>query len=263
MIGGVIGAMLLHNGLLLAKKLAAIHRARDRAVLRMNFAQRLQHMILAGSFIALALTGFALKYPDSWLAMALGSSEPVRRWIHRAAAVVLLLAGAYHILYVLFSRDGRRLVKDFLPSPKDVKDVIANVFYLVGLKREKAKIGRFGYAEKMEYWAVIWGTIIMGVTGLLIWFKIPVTHFLPRWAVEVALTIHYYEAILACLAIVVWHLYHVIVDPDVFPLNWACWDGYVSQHWHEEEHPLETSARKNPITPPAPKPHPVELIAEP
>jgi cytochrome b subunit of formate dehydrogenase len=91
----------------------------------------------------------------------------------------------------------------------------------------------------MEYWAVIWGTIIMGVSGLMIWFKIDVTHWLPRWAVDVALTIHYYEAVLACLAIVVWHFYHVIFDPDVYPANLACWDGKVSEHWQEEEHPLE------------------------
>jgi cytochrome b subunit of formate dehydrogenase len=107
------------------------------------------------------------------------------------------------------------------------------------LTETKPKIGRFGYSEKMEYWAVVWGTIIMGVTGLVVWFKMDVTQFLPRWAVDVALTIHYYEAILACLAIVVWHFYHVIFDPDVYPLNWACWNGKVSKHWQEEEHPLE------------------------
>ena len=94
----------------------------------------------------------------------------------------------------------------------------------------------------MEYWAVVWGTIIMGVTGLMIWFKMDVTRFLPRWAVDVALTIHYYEAILACLAIIVWHFYHVIFDPDVYPLNWACWSGKVSHHWQAEEHPLDQPA---------------------
>jgi len=69
-----------------------------------------------------------------------------------------------------------------------------------------------------------------------------VTEFLPRWAVDVATTIHYYEAILACLAIVVWHFYHVIFDPDVYPLNWACWNGKVTRHWHEDEHPLDHPA---------------------
>jgi hypothetical protein len=57
-----------------------------------------------------------------------------------------------------------------------------------------------------------------------------------------ALTIHYYEAILACLASIVWHFYHVIFDPDVYPLNLACWDGKVSTHWQEEEHPLDSEA---------------------
>jgi len=104
----------------------------------------------------------------------------------------------------------------------------------------------------MEYWAVIWGTIIMGVTGLMIWFKMDVTRFLPRWAVDVALTIHYYEAILACLAIIVWHFYHVIFDPDVYPLNWACWSGKVSRHWQEEEHPLDAAALAPGAVPSAP-----------
>jgi hypothetical protein len=82
----------------------------------------------------------------------------------------------------------------------------------------------------------------MGATGLAIWFKMDVTRFLPRWLVDVALTIHYYEAVLACLAIIVWHFYHVIFDPDVYPLNLACWDGKVSEHWQEDEHPLDKDA---------------------
>jgi formate dehydrogenase gamma subunit len=205
----------------------------------MNLAQRMQHVILAVSFIALAVTGFALKFPDSWIGKAMGSSEMFRRWSHRIAGVVLLVAGAYHIFYLLTTREGRQLVRDFLPGKKDIKDVTESALYLTGLSKSKPKIGRFGYAEKMEYWAVIWGTIIMGVTGLVIWFKMDVTRFLPRWAVDVAVTIHYYEAILACLAIVVWHFYHVIFDPDVYPLNWACWSGKVSKHWQEEEHPLD------------------------
>jgi formate dehydrogenase gamma subunit len=234
LIVGTIGFMLAHNLLLFGKKVRALYRAADLTVLRMSLSQRMQHVILAVSFIALAVTGFALKFPDSWIAKAIGSSEMFRRWSHRIAGVVLLVAGAYHIIYLIRTREGRQLVKDFLPVKKDLKDVTDNAKYLTGLSPTKAKIGRFGYAEKMEYWAVVWGTIIMGVTGLMIWFKMDVTKFLPRWAVDVATTIHYYEAILACLAIVVWHFYHVIFDPDVYPLNWACWKGKVSKHWQEE-----------------------------
>src|ERR1041384_1775184 len=160
----------------------------------------------------------------------------------RAAGLVLLLVGAYHVYYILAKKEGRQLVRDLLPVKKDIQDVADSARYLAGLSDEKAKIGRFGYAEKMEYWAVIWGTIIMGITGLMIWFKMYVTWLLPRWAVDVALTIHYYEAILACLAIVVWHFYHVIFDPDVYPVNWACWNGKVTKHRHDEEHPLDRPA---------------------
>src|SRR5205085_1494212 len=93
MIFGVIGAMLIHNGLLFYKKVAAHLRASGRPVLRMSLAQRLQHAVLASSFIVLAVTGFALKFPDSLLARAMGSREPFRPWTHRLAGVVLLLVG--------------------------------------------------------------------------------------------------------------------------------------------------------------------------
>jgi formate dehydrogenase gamma subunit len=242
LIVGTIGFMLAHNGLLFAKKILARYRAADLSILRMSRGQRVQHFLLAASFIVLAVTGFALKFPDSWIAKMLGSNEMFRRWSHRIAGVVLLVVGFYHLYYILVKKEGRQLVKDLLPGPKDARDLVQNVSYLTGRQTDKARIGRFGYAEKMEYWAVIWGTIIMGVTGLMIWFKMDVTRFLPRWAVDVALTIHYYEAILACLAIIVWHFYHVIFDPDVYPLNWACWNGKVSAHWHHDEHPLDDTA---------------------
>ena len=245
LIFGTIGAMFIHNSLLFLRKVAARYRVAVRPVMRMSLAQRWQHFVLAASFIVLAITGFALKFPDSGLARVMGSSEPFRRWTHRIAGVVLLLVGLWHLVYLFSSKDGRQLLKDLFPVKKDLADVWCQIRYLLGWSTEKPQISRFGYAEKMEYWAVIWGTIIMGVTGLMIWFKLDVTRFLPRWIVDVALTIHYYEAILACLAIVVWHFYHVIFDPDVYPLNPACWDGHVSEEWQKHEHPLDKAEASN------------------
>lgn len=239
LIFSVIGLMAAHNALIFGRKAAERARRNGRTLMRMDKSQRLQHFLLAFSFIMLALTGFALKFPDSRLAWLLGSDEGIRRWAHRISGVVLLLAGAYHVGYLIGTRQGRSLLKDMLPTPKDCRDVAANARFLTGLGKEKPKFGRFGYAEKMEYWAVVWGTIIMGATGLLIWLKIPATLWLPRWSIDVATTIHYYEAVLACLAIVVWHFYHVIFDPDVYPLNRACVDGMVSPKWYAEEHPLD------------------------
>lgn len=245
----LVGLMVVHNLALWLRKAIAARRRAERTVVRMDRSQRTQHLLLLASFILLAITGFALKYPDSWLAWTLGSSENLRRWLHRIAGVVLLVVGGYHIFYVAVTAEGRRLVKDLWPRWQDLTDALGQVAYLTGRSPTRPKCGRFGYAEKMEYWAVVWGTIIMGVTGLMIWLKIDVTWFLPRWVVEVATTIHYYEAILACLAIVVWHFYHVLFDPDVYPLNWAWWDGKVSKHWYEEEHGLDTALTSEPAAP--------------
>lgn len=244
LIFATIGAMFAHNATLFIKKTAARLRMTERPVLRMTASQRWQHFVLAASFIVLAVTGFALKFPDSWLAKALGSSEPFRRWTHRVAGIVMLLIGLYHLIYLLRTRDGRKLVADLFPLKKDAADVWHAVRYLTGFDKHKPQIGRFGYAEKMEYWAVVWGTIIMGATGLAIWLKISVTQFLPRWVVTVATTIHYYEAVLACLAIIVWHFYHVIFDPEVYPLNTACLDGRISEEFQAHEHPLESEAEQ-------------------
>ena len=242
LIFATIGGMLAHNGTLFIKKTAARLRMSERLVVRMTRSQRWQHFALATSFMVLAVTGFALKFPDSWVAKIMGSSEPFRRWSHRVAGVIMLLVGLYHLLYIVRTKDGRKLVADLFPVRQDARDVVQAVRYLAGFSKQKPQTGRFGYAEKMEYWAVVWGTLIMGATGLAIWLKMDVTRHLPRWVVAVATTIHYYEAVLACLAIIVWHFYHVMFDPDVYPLNPACLDGRISEEFQAHEHPLEPEA---------------------
>ena len=84
----------------------------------------------------------------------------------------------------------------------------------------------------------------MGLTGLMVWFKVEMFGFLPRWAIDVALAIHWYEAILATLAILVWHVYNVVFDPGAYPLNWALIDGRVSEEFYKEEHELDYERMK-------------------
>lgn len=233
-----IGGMALHNALVWRRKVA-VRRRQRRTIVRLTRNQRIQHWLLLVSFIVLVLSGFALQYPDSVLARMLGSNEYLRRILHRGAAIVMLAVGMYHLAYLALSRDGRRWVKDMWPRLKDVKDLLGNFAYYLGVSRLKPMIARFGYAEKAEYWAVIWGTFIMGLTGLMIWFKIGVFGFLARWWIDIALSVHFYEAILATLAIIVWHFYHVIFDPDVYPVNFAIIDGRVSDELYKEEHELD------------------------
>ena len=237
----VIGGMAVHNGLIWFRKASAKKR-QPREIVRLTGNQRVQHWLLLTSFIALVFSGFALQYPDSWLASLLGGSEYLRRVIHRIAAVVMLVVGVYHLAYLGIVKEGRLWLKDMLVSGKDFKDVFGNFRYYLGVSKDKPKIARFGYAEKAEYWAVVWGTIIMGLTGMMIWFKLGIFAFLPRWAIDIALAIHFYEAVLATLAIIVWHFYHVIFDPDVYPVNFAFLDGRVSEEHYREEHELAYEA---------------------
>jgi len=241
MILAVIGAMLAHNFLIWRRKAVARRKAEHRAVVRMSLNQRVQHLILLTSFFVLVITGFALKFPDSWFAAMVGG-ETVRGIVHRVAAVVLISLGFYHLIYAAASREGRRLLRDFLPGLKDARDVADNLGHYLGMGRERPQFARFNYAEKAEYWALVWGMVVMAATGVMLWAKVTVGDLIPRWWLDVAVAVHFYEAVLATLAIVAWHLYQVFLDPDTYPMNWAWYDGKMSLEHYREEHGLDTQA---------------------
>jgi len=146
----------------------------------------------------------------------------------------------YHVLYSLLTGDGRKLILDLLPEPKDATDVIGVMRHYLGLGGNKPEFKRFSYGEKAEYWALVWGVIVMAVTGIALWAKMTVGHLLPRWWLDVATAVHFYEAVLASLAIAVWHFYQVFLDPDIYPMNWAWWDGKMSEHHYRDEHGLDS-----------------------
>ena len=235
----VIGAMFLHNLILWRSKLAAKRRAHPVVITRMSVQQRWQHLILLTSFIVLVVTGFALKFPESWFAQAFGMGEHLRGTIHRIAGVALIAAGIYHLFYLVAAHEGRRLLRDLTPGSQDGADVLTAMRYHMGMSRQKPAFRRFNYAEKSEYWALVWGTALMGLTGVMMWAKVWVGNLLARWWVDVATAIHYYEAILATLAILVWHFYQVFFDPDVYPMNSAWLDGKMPLEQYREEHALD------------------------
>jgi cytochrome b subunit of formate dehydrogenase len=230
--------MLLHNLIIWRRKIVARRNEHRRIVVRMDNKQRYQHFTLLTSFIVLVFTGFALKYPDSWLADVF-INESVRSILHRIAGVVLMAVSAYHLAYIITDKKGRKLFLDMLPVPKDVVDVVQNMRYYLGLTSEKPKFARFNYAEKAEYLALVWGMFVMAGTGLSLWFKVQVGFLFPRWWLDVTTAVHFYEAVLATLAIVVWHFYMVIFDPDNYPMNWAWYDGKMSVEHYQEEHELD------------------------
>ncbi len=239
---GVIGGMFLHNVILWRSKAVARRRMQNPMMVRMTTNQRWQHLILLTSFVLLVITGFALKFPNSWLAEVLGMGERLRSIVHRVAGVVLMGAGIYHVFYFAALREGRRFIRDIAPRRRDLRDAVQAMLYHLGLSRNKPKFGRFTYGEKAEYWALVWGTGLMGLTGVMMWAKVWVGNLLARWWVDVATAVHFCEAILASLAIVVWHFYQVFGDPDVYPMNWAWWDGKMPVEHYRKEHELDTES---------------------
>jgi len=239
LIFAVIGGMLLHNFIIWRAKVIARRKLEHRFVTRMPLRFRWQHAALLSSFFVLVLTGFALKFPDSWFASMLSLGERMRHLLHRMAAVVLIGVSIFHFFDAILTREGRRLIRDLFPTIDDVKGAWENLTYYLGFSNRKPEFARFNYAEKAEYWALVWGMFVMAGTGIMLWAKVSFGNHLPRWWLDIATAIHYYEAVLATLAIVVWHFYQVFLDPDVYPMNWAWWDGKMSLHHYREEHGLD------------------------
>jgi formate dehydrogenase gamma subunit len=247
----IIGGMFIHNIFDFVRKSIdkrnRVHHAPKKEnhalYLRMTLNERIQHGLLAISFILLVITGFMLRFPEAWWVEYIRnlseSAFDYRSLMHRYAAVVMVGVSLYHIYYVSFTSRGRQLIKDLFPVYQDLKEAIGVAKYNMGISKVKPKLGRFSYIEKAEYWALIWGTIIMSITGFIMWFDNTFMNLLTKYGWDIARTIHYYEAWLAFLAIVVWHFYFVIFNPDVYPLNRAFWKGTLTEEEMEHEHPRE------------------------
>jgi formate dehydrogenase gamma subunit len=256
----IVGGMVIHNGLDFFHKVrlkATSHwfhhdhhadGTPHRLYLRMTLNERLQHGILALSFIILVITGFMLRYPEAWWVVMLRNlSSQAFEWrglIHRVAGVVMLLAGVWHVAYLALTQRGRELFMDLLPRWKDLADMKGILRYNLGLDKERPLFARFSYIEKTEYWALIWGSILMTVTGFLLWYENVTIGLFTKLGFDISRTVHFYEAILATLAIIVWHFYFVIFNPDVYPMNLSWLTGKMSEEEMETEHPLELERLK-------------------
>lgn len=171
----------------------------------------------------------------------------------------MVAVSVYHVFYIIFTARGKKLVLDMWFKKRDALDLIQIMKYYLGKVKTRPRFGRFSYIEKMEYWAVVWGTVVMGITGGLLWFENTFLPVISNSGMDLATAIHYYEAILASLAIVVWHFYFVIYNPDVYPMNKAWFTGYLTREEMELEHPLELEEiEKAEHESEIPKPEPVE-----
>lgn len=219
---------------------------------RFTLGRRVEHLLLALTFAVLVVTGVPQKFHNAawaqWLITAMGGVEFTRH-IHRFSAILMGLTALYHLVDGLHRLIVKRQPFTMLPRLKDVRDALDTLKYFFGLTSRSPQCDRFNFRQKFDYWAVFWGIAIMGGSGFILWFPVQAAHLLPGWMIPVAKAAHSDEALLALLAIVVWHLYNSHLNPIVFPIDMAMITGKISEQRLREEHALEYAR----LMKPAPK----------
>lgn len=216
--------------------------AKTQQMQRFGLQFRIQHIILMISVVTLIVTGIWLwvvgKPEYIWWSqdfVALG----IIRLLHRFAGAILTILGIYHLGYILFTKEGRREFWYLLPRFRDVSDLFINLAYFLHLRQRPPRFDRYTYYEKFDYWAVYWGCVIMIGTGLLLWFDRFAARYLPWLPYKLSAEIHADEAILATLAIFIWHFYNVHFKPGKFPGSTTWIHGRISEKEMMEHHGLE------------------------
>jgi len=242
---GVVGFFTLLSTRDYMKKTKGASRRRKtgesdkRMVKRFSLSWRLQHLFWASSFILLAISGLSLKYPDSIMSgiiVKVMGGMAMRSSIHRVAALVFIITAIVHVTpYILKLKSPRNM----LLAKKDFLDALLHVSYLFDRTDKMPLMGRYAWYQKLEYWASVIGACIVISTGILMWGFEPFIKLVPLPLLHYAQMIHGWEAVLAVLVILVHHLYHTVLNPVVFPMDFSWLTGKTRYAVMEHEHPLE------------------------
>jgi len=211
-------------------------------VIRMSLLFRVQHLVLTALLLVLAVTGFSLMYHDNALAQAIIRLEGGvhnRGIVHRIAAVLLMANVVHHLFYMFFSREGNREFRDLAIGRRDIDDFLQSLRYNLGVGAEYPRFGKYGYKEKFQYWGASAGTVLISITGFMLWAEEFSMRLFPKVFLDLAMVVHGYQGLLAFVILFFWHLYNVHLHPSVFPMNPSWLTGKVSAEWLRQEHPLE------------------------
>lgn len=209
---------------------------------RFSPLQRVEHLLVMIFFIVLVITGLPQAFFETswavWIIMSLGGID-MTRFIHRVFGILFAALAIWHLGRVTLLVLLRYARPSMIPTFKDFSDATGTLKYYLGLSEEHPKFDRYDYRQKFEYWGLMIGGIIMIVTGFILYFPVFFTELLPGVAIPVAKTVHGYEALLAFLVIVIWHMYGAHFNPDVFPFDSSIFTGKISRERMEKEHLLE------------------------
>src|SRR4030065_144924 len=205
---------------------------------RFDISQRIEHIVFLLSFTLLGFTGLIQKFStvqvSDTLIFILGGIERVRI-IHHYSAIVMMIVSGYHVLALAYKIFVLRVRWTMLPVIEDIQHLFQDILFFLGFRKHRGYYGRYNYAEKVEYLAVVGGTIIMGLSGFMMWNPLSTTRLLPGDFIPAAKAAHGAEAILAVLAIIVWHFYNVHIKH----FNKSMFTGKLTRTEMMHEHPAE------------------------
>lgn len=224
----------------------------ERQYRRFTRLNRVLHVVMIVSFLSLAFTGLTLKFSyTGWariLSRILGGFETAG-YIHRMAAVLLIAAFLTHVTDLVRRRNReygswRKLLfgpDTMLLTGRDAREFVASFKWFLG-KGPRPRYGRWTYWEKFDYFAVFWGMVIIGSTGLLLWFPELFTLILPGSLINIATIIHSDEALLATGFIFTIHFFNTHLRPEKFPMDIVIFTGQMSVQDLKEDKPAEYEA---------------------
>ena len=217
-------------------------RGTQEFVERFSNWARVQHTFAIVLFGLLVVTGMPQKWPyleaSRWLIDSLGGLFAVR-WLHRAAGIGFTVLLVAHLTAAIAGIATRRTRPTMLLGRKDFRDAIENLKYYVGWADKPPKFGRFDYRQKFEYWGLVFGGSIMVLSGFILLYPIVISQVLPAELIPVAKVTHSYEALLALLIIVIWHIAGASLTPESFPMDTSIFSGKISKEKLRRDHALE------------------------
>ena len=219
-------------------------------VSRFDAYSRFLHLLVIISFLTLAFTGMIIKFSGvrffQVLSEFIGGYE-VSGFLHRVGAIMTVTYFVLHLFNIISKMKNRtRSFKymfsgenSMVPNKTDLKELIGTFKWFLGMG-PRPEYGRWTYWEKFDYFAVFWGVMIIGLSGLMLWFPEIFTMLgIPGWFINVATIIHSDEALLATGFIFTVHFFNTHFRPDKFPMDTVIFTGSVELEEFKEDRPRQ------------------------